>query len=98
MGVAAATSFDRHSPFMLLALALSTLWFFVLTLGLAWPLVARLRVDPAEKLGASAALSVLALYLFAFAVYLLRLPPTTFLALPVLAGAGMLAGRHALME
>ena len=82
---------------MLLELIACLLLFFVLTFGLAWPLAARLQLDPAEKLVASAMLSQLAAYLVAFAIYLLGLPVAAFWLLPVLAAAGLIAGRQALI-
>ena len=82
---------------MLLELTACLLLFFALTFGLAWPLAARLRLDPAEKLVASAVLSLLATYLVAFAIYLLGLPLAAFWLLPVLAAAGLITGRQALI-
>ena len=78
---------------MLLSLISCLLLFFLVTFGLAWPLAARLRLDPAEKLVASAVLSLLAVYLVAFAIYLLGLGAGLFWMLPLLAVAGLLAGR-----
>ena len=81
---------------MLLELLACLLLFFTLTFGLAWPLAARLNLDPAEKLAASVVLSLLATYLVAFAIYLLGLPVAAFWLLPVLAALGLLTGRTAL--
>jgi len=72
------------------------LLFFPLTFGLAWPLAARLALDPAEKLCATAVLSLLATYLAAFAIYLLRLPATVFWVLPAMAVAGLVTDRRML--
>ncbi len=80
---------------MLLELATSLLLFFGLTFGLAWPLASRLNLAPAERLVASAAVSLLAVYLGAFVIYLLGLPIGTCWILPALAAAGLLAGRTA---
>jgi hypothetical protein len=82
---------------MLLPLLICLLLFFAVTLGLAWPLVSRFALDPAEKLCASAVLSLLGVYLTAFAIYVLRLPPVCFWLLPVLAGAGLVGQRRSLI-
>ena len=82
---------------MLLDLLLCLLLFFALTFGVAWPLATRLSLDPAEKLGASAVLSLLAVYVVAFAIYLLGLPVMAFWILPALAAAGLIAGRMQLI-
>jgi hypothetical protein len=82
---------------MLLDLLICLLLFFAMTFGLAWPLAARLALDPAEKLGASAVLSLLAVNLVAFAIYLLGLPVAVFWLLPVLAAAGFVTGRQRLI-
>ena len=82
---------------MLLDLATSLLLFPVVTLGLAWPLASRLALDPAERLVASTVLSLLAAYLVSFAIYLLALPSAAFWLLPVLAAAGLITGRQALI-
>ena len=70
---------------MLLELVASLFLFCLVVVGLAWPLAARLALDPAEKLVASVVLSLLAAYLLAFVIYLLGLPVATFWLLPVLA-------------
>ncbi|MSU24616.1 MAG: phospholipid carrier-dependent glycosyltransferase [Opitutus sp.] len=67
--------------------------FFATVFGLAWPLAARLPLAPAEKIAASAALSLIGIWLFAWTVYVWALPLPALGALPVLAGAG-LAFRH----
>lgn len=81
---------------MPLDFCLCLLLFPLVTFGLAWPLAGRLALDPAEKLCATAVLSLLGAYLLAFAIYLLGLPATAFWALPVLASAGLVAGRRTL--
>ena len=70
--------------------------FLLVTFGLAWPLASRLALDPAERLGATVALSLLGAYLGSFALYLLKLPPAAYWLLPLLGAAGLLAGRRAL--
>ena len=82
---------------MLLELVASLFLFCLVVVGLAWPLAARLALDPAEKLVASVVLSLLAAYLLAFVIYLLGLPVATFWLLPVLAAAGLITGRTALI-
>ena len=74
------------------------LWFFILSFGLAWPLAARLRIDPAEKLVATVVLSLFGTYLITFAIYVLRLPAVAYWILPLLAAAGIVAGRRALVD
>jgi hypothetical protein len=78
-------------PFASLTIFLGTV------LGLAWPVAAKLPLDPAEKLCASALLSLLGIYLFAFAVYALGLPAAALWALPLLALAGPILGRRGLV-
>lgn len=80
---------------MLLELVASLFLFCLVVVGLAWPLAARLALDPAEKLIASTVLSLLAAYLFAFAIYCFDLPDTAFLALPLIAAGGVITGRRA---
>lgn len=82
---------------MLPDLALTLLLFFAVTFGLAWPLAARLALEPAEKLGASAVLSLLAAYLLAFAIYVLRPPAAALWLLPLFAAAGLILGRSAFL-
>lgn len=77
---------------MLLSLLACLPLFFGITLGLAWPLAARLVADPAEKLVASAALSLLGVFLFAWTAYVFALPLATFWALPLLAAAALAIG------
>ena len=86
----------RHRESMLLQLPVCLLLFFGITLGLAWPLAARLVADPAEKLVVSAALSLLGVFLLAWAVYACGLPLATLWALPVLATAGVTIGWRSL--
>lgn len=70
------------------------LLFFVVSFGLAWPLAARLSLDPAEKLCASVLLSLLATYVIAFAIFLLGCPTVIFWALPLLAAIGLVMDRR----
>jgi hypothetical protein len=81
---------------MLLQLPACLLLFFGITLGLAWPLAARLVADPAEKVVTSTALSLLGIFLLAWAVYVWALPPATLWTLPVLAAAGLITGARPL--
>jgi hypothetical protein len=77
-------------------LILCLLLFPLVAFGLAWSLAGRLALDPAEKICATAVLSLLGVYLLAFAVYLLGLPAGAFWLLPALAAAGVVAGRRTL--
>ena len=74
---------------MIPLLTLCPVLFSAVTFGLAWPLVSRFALDPAERLCASVTLSLLGVYLFAFALYVLRLPLGAFWLLPALATAGL---------
>lgn len=78
---------------MFLSIFVSLAIFAVTIFGLAWPVAARLTLDPVEKLCATVLLSLLALYLFAFLVFVTGLPPTVHHALPFGALAGLLYRR-----
>jgi hypothetical protein len=69
----------------------------LVTFGLAWPLASRLKLDPSERLSVAAVLSLVAVYLVAFVVYILRMPVAVFWVLPALGLTGLAAGRHALV-
>lgn len=69
------------------------LLFAGMTLGLAWPLVARARLDPAEKLVAAAALSLLGIFLVGWLGFVAKLPVGLHWILPALALAGLLIRR-----
>lgn len=77
---------------MLLDLLVSVALFLLTVFGLGWPLASRLNFAPAEKLLATAGLSVLGAYLIAWAVYVLNLPADTLWALPILAAVGLMSG------
>lgn len=77
---------------MLLSFCASLLIFCGVTLGLAWPLVTRLALDPAEKLTTSVALSLLGLFLFSWMVYVETLPLTWLWLPPALAVGGLIIG------
>lgn len=83
---------------MLLELLRSTLIFLGLAFGLGWPLAARLRLAPVEKIAAAAALSLLGTFLFAWAVYVSALPAVTLWGLPLLAALGLIFSPRALWE
>ncbi|MEO5959672.1 MAG: glycosyltransferase family 39 protein [Opitutaceae bacterium] len=78
---------------MLLSLV-HTFLFLALIPGLAWPLVQSLALDPLEKFTASAALSLLGVFLVAWAVYVWALPASLFWTLPVLAVVGLAVGHR----
>ena len=86
----------QNRALMLLQLPVCLLLFFGITFGLAWPLAARLVADPAEQLVTSAALSLLGIFLFAWGVYVLALPPAGLWVLPALALARAAAARRSL--
>jgi hypothetical protein len=81
---------------MLFSLPVSLLMILGVTFGLAWPLAARLTLPPVEKLVASAALSLLGVFLLAWAVYVCAWPVATLWALPGFAAAGFALGRREL--
>jgi len=74
---------------MLLELLLCCVAFFTTVLGLAWPLARRLPLEAAEKLVASASLSLLAVYLVTWVWYLSNLGTAWLWILPVLAIFGL---------
>lgn len=82
---------------MLLPLFASLVVFALTALGLAWPIAARLALDPAEKLCAAVLLSLLGVYLFAFGTFAAGLPPAVHWALPLLAVAGLFFRRDELV-
>jgi len=63
-------------------------------LGLGWPLVARWRAEPAQRLLAAVCLSLIAQYLFGWLVYTLDMPVAAVFALVPLAIAGLIAWRR----
>jgi len=79
-------------PFELLC---RLLLFFAVTFGLAWPLASRLTLDPAEKLGATAALSLIGAWLIAWTTYVCALSPMVLWSLPALSVAGLAFGWRA---
>jgi hypothetical protein len=81
---------------MLLDLAASLLVFTGIALGLGWPVAGRLALAPAEKIGASVALSLLGVFLYGWAIYVCSLPVALFWALPALAAGGLAFGRRSL--
>lgn len=81
---------------MLLSLLNILLLFFGVTLGLAWPLTARLALDSAEKLLATVLLSLVGVYLTAWSVYVFTLPSEINWVLPVVACLGLALNRRAL--
>lgn len=69
----------------------AALLFAVISLGLAWPLVARARLDAAEKLVAALALSLIGVFLFGWLDFVARGPVALHWLLPALALAGLVA-------
>ena len=72
------------------------LLFFVSTLGLAWPVAARLALDPAEKFVVSVALSLLGSWLIGWAVYVFALPTAVVWVIPALATVNLALSRKSL--
>lgn len=79
------------------SLLLATLLLWLVALGLAWPLTARWALDPAEKLLATVACSLIAAYLAAFGIYATGLPVETLRLLPVVAGLHLFLVRRPLL-
>jgi 4-amino-4-deoxy-L-arabinose transferase-like glycosyltransferase len=67
------------------------------TFGPAWPLVVRWRLEPAEKLAASAALSLTIVFVVGWAVYVFGLPVRWYWLLPAASIGGLAAGWRALV-
>jgi hypothetical protein len=74
---------------MILDLIGSVLLYLVVSAGLAWPVAARLSCSASERLLASSFLSLVAVYLFAWAVYVWDLPLVALYALPVATIVGL---------
>jgi len=70
----------------------------LLSLGLGWPIAARLAVPATEKLLAGVALSLIGVFLSGWLVYTLALPVSILWILPALAAAGLIGRRSALLE
>jgi hypothetical protein len=71
--------------------------FGIVVTGLAWPLVARRSLDPAEKIVATVALSLLAVFLFGWIGFVAHLPVVIHWALPLLALGGLAVHRAELV-
>jgi len=74
---------------MLLELFALLAVFLATVPGLAWPLVRRLSLEPAEKLVAATALSLLGAYLAAWIIYVAGLPASAYWCLPLLGVSGL---------
>ncbi|MEO7700411.1 MAG: hypothetical protein ABIZ04_14400 [Opitutus sp.] len=76
---------------MILGFFGSAVCYCIMSLGLAWPLVARLSLNVEERIGASAALSVLGIFLLGWAIYVAGLPTSSLWVLPILTAVGLIA-------
>ena len=76
----------------------TVLLFFGTTLGLGWPVAARLALEPGEKLGVAVALSLIGVWLIAWAVYVFVLPTGLLWVVPVLGGLNLLLGRKSFVR
>jgi 4-amino-4-deoxy-L-arabinose transferase-like glycosyltransferase len=74
----------------------SSLALFGVAVGLAWPVTRRISLDPLEQLLATVALSLLGVYLFAFAVFAARLPIALLAGVPALAAFNLVFQRRSL--
>ncbi len=74
---------------MLTALPVLILGAALCVLGLGWPLAARLALEPGEKLLAAVVLSLLAVFVTAWAVYTAALPLAALWLLPAAAALGL---------
>ncbi|MBM3855547.1 MAG: hypothetical protein FJ399_20730, partial [Verrucomicrobia bacterium] len=77
-----------------LSLLAGALLFALVIAGLAWPLLARRGLEPAEKLVATVALSLVGVYLFGWVVFLAHLPAAAHVLLPLIALGGIAARRR----
>ena len=75
--------------FFLETFVLHTLIVWLLLVGCACPLALRLRLDPEEQVLASATLSVLLIFLFAWVIYVSGLPWILFRGLVLVAFIGV---------
>jgi hypothetical protein len=82
---------------MFLGTAAALLLCSTIVVGLGWPIAARLRLNPSETLLAAIVLSLLGVFLFAWATYALDLPPTVIWGLPLLTSAGILVSRGSIV-
>lgn len=80
---------------MIVSLCWTVAVFFAVVFGLAWPIAARLALAPVEKIAATAALSLIGVFLAGWIFFLTALPPATAWALPALVLLGSLTSRHA---
>ena len=76
----------------------SALMYFAVSFGLAWPLAARLALDPAEKLAASVAISLLGVFVIAWTVYVCAASTAVLWVIPALTAAALAIGRRTLAE
>ncbi len=83
---------------MLLELPALLAVFLATVPGLAWPQVRRLPLDPAEKLVAATALSLLGAYLAAWFIYIAGLPASALWCLPLLGVSGLVPHRRSCLE
>src|SRR4051812_3620292 len=71
--------------------------FTLITIGVGWPFVRRARLDPAEKFAATCIISLVIVWLVAWAIYVFALPLPIFWVLPVVAVANLAWGRAELL-
>lgn len=76
----------------------SLLLFTLLVVGPGWPVAARLRCTPAERLLVALAVSVLGAFLVGWLVYVAALPRATLWLLPVAGVLGLAADSRALRD
>lgn len=82
---------------MLLDLLGSVVLFFLLAFGLAWPLAARLALQPVEKILVATGLSLLGIFFLAWGIYIAGLTFRWLWLLPALALAGLAVARRSLI-
>jgi hypothetical protein len=82
---------------MFLEIIRCLLVFTLLSIGLAWPLAAKLPLSAVEKLVASLVLSLVALWLFGWTLYTWTLSWSLLWLLPPLAAAGLIWRRRELV-
>jgi hypothetical protein len=76
----------------------SVLVYTAITFGFAWPFTARFSCTAPEKLLVSAALSLIGVFLLAWAVYVFALPRNTMWILPIGTVLALVAGWRSLRE
>src|SRR5687768_1124848 len=81
---------------MIVDIFTSVLLYSSVSIGLAWPIARRLKLDPAERLTASVVLSLFGVYLIAWIVYVMALPTAVMWVIPAATIGSLAAERRSL--